>query len=176
MAPTASLYSSRHAPLLPSTLIRPAAPADLDQLVALCAEHAAYEDTPFDPDGKANGLHRLLFEMDDALFGLVVEQDDVLVGFATWSRQVSTWDAAFYAHLDCLFLIEAVRGRGIGRRLVAQVARDATRAGCAHMQWQTPPSNHRAIRFYERLGTTSKPKARFYLDASALHRLTADHA
>ncbi|MEM1041809.1 MAG: GNAT family N-acetyltransferase [Bacteroidota bacterium] len=159
-------------PLTP--VIRPVRPSDLDALVVLCAAHAAYEGAPYRGRGKAEALKDLLFGASPSLLGLVVERDEALVGFATWSVQLSTWDAAPYAHLDCLYLDPAARGRGLGRDLVATVARDARRAGCTQVQWQTPASNHRAIRFYERLGATAKPKVRFYLDEAALRRLTSD--
>lgn len=161
---------------MPSTaVIRPVRPSDLAALVVLCAAHASYEGACYRSEGKAEAMERLLFGPSPELFGLVVERAGELVGFATWSVQLSTWEAAPYAHMDCLYLTPEARGQRTGHRLMARIAQDARRVGCSRMQWQTPSSNHRAIRFYERLGATSKPKARFYLDAPALHRLTTEH-
>ncbi|MEM8601390.1 MAG: GNAT family N-acetyltransferase [Bacteroidota bacterium] len=154
-------------------VLRPVRRADLDALVVLCAEHAAYEGSAYDPTGKAQRLGALLFSEVPAVFGFVVAQTDALVGFATWMPQLSTWDAAWYAHLDCLYLRPEARGRGLGRRLMARVAQAACAAGCNRMEWQTPTSNAPAIRFYERLGATSKAKRRFYLDGDAWHHLRA---
>lgn len=42
--------------------------------------------------------------------------------------------------------------------------------GCEGTQWQTPIFNTRAMKFYERLGTTANDKRRFYL---AVARRTA---
>ncbi|MEL6443239.1 MAG: GNAT family N-acetyltransferase [Bacteroidota bacterium] len=147
--------------------LRPVRRADLDALVALCAEHAAYEGCVYDPTGKAQRLGALLFGEAPGVYGFVVTQADRLIGFATWMPQLSTWDAAQYAHLDCLYLRPEARGRGLGRRLVACVVQAATAAGCIRMEWQTPTSNASAIRFYDHLGATSKAKRRFYLDGDA---------
>lgn len=157
-----------------ATVIRPVRPSDVDALVTLCAAHAAYEEADYQREGKREALLRMLFEQPTALCGLVVEQAEALVGFATWAMQLSTWDAAPYAHLDCLYLSPSARGKGLGRRLVTKIAREALHSGCSQMQWQTPTSNHRAIHFYERLGATFKPKARFYLGDVALQRLATE--
>ncbi len=160
--------------MLPAATIRPVRPSDLDALVVLCAAHAAYEGEAYRSEGKAEALHSLFFAPSPRLFGLVVEQVGTLIGFATWAVQLSTWDAAPYAHLDCLYLTPKARGQGLGRQLIATVAQEACRAGCAQMQWQTPTSNGRAILFYERLRATSKPKVRFYLGDTAFDHLSSD--
>ncbi|MEO1479155.1 MAG: GNAT family N-acetyltransferase [Bacteroidota bacterium] len=153
--------------------LRPVRRTDLDALVTLCAEHAAYEGCVYDQTGKAQRLGTLLFGEGPGVFGFVATQADRLIGFATWMPQLSTWDAATYAHLDCLYLCPEARGRGLGRRLVACVVQAATAAGCTRMEWQTPTSNASAIRFYDRLGATSKAKRRFYLDGDAWQALHA---
>lgn len=157
-----------------AVVIRSARPEDLSELIRLCAAHAAYEQASYDRAGKAERLGALLFTTPPRLFCVVAENAGELIGYATWSQEVSTWDAWLYAHMDCLYLDLAGRGSGIGRRLVAQVAREAFAAGCRLVQWQTPTFNTRAMRFYARLGATRKEKVRFFLGAQAMERLAAD--
>ncbi|GAB5534884.1 MAG: hypothetical protein Rubg2KO_11330 [Rubricoccaceae bacterium] len=156
----------------PAVQIRPARPADAESLVRLCAAHAAFEMADYDPSGKADGLAALLFGPSHRLRCLVASHDRQLVGYATWSEQVSTWDASVYGYMDCLYLDAASRGQGIGRRLVAEVVREAIAAGCRSLEWQTPPFNTKAMVFYRRLGATEKEKVRFFLDAQAMAGLT----
>jgi GNAT superfamily N-acetyltransferase len=85
------------------------------------------------------------------------------VGYASWSLEASTWQAAEYAHLDCLYLREATRGRGAGRLLMGAVEAEARSAGAGELQWQTPAWNEGAIRFYRRTGARDDAKARFTL-------------
>ncbi|GAB5535909.1 MAG: hypothetical protein Rubg2KO_21580 [Rubricoccaceae bacterium] len=146
---------------------------DLVALADLCVEHAAYEGAGHLPEGRAERLEPLLFGPAPRLYGLVVEQDRQLVGFATWTVQVSTWDAASYLYLDCLFLRPSARGHGLGRELMARLARTALDATCDHVQWQTPSDNAGAIRFYDRLGATSRSKVRYVLDGDALASLAS---
>lgn len=150
-------------------VIRSASPSDMDALIELCAEHAAYEGAPYGPQGKARSLARALFATSPHLYAWVVAQRGRLVGYATATQEFSTWDAASFLHLDCLYLREEARGTGLGRQLVLEVACLALRLGCVNVQWQTPEWNERAIRFYQRLGAIGKQKVRFVFAGEALH-------
>lgn len=144
--------------------IRPARPADMTALIELCAEHAAYEQAAYNPEGKAGKLSAFLFVDPPRLYALVVEDETGLVGYATFAPEMSTWHAATYLHLDCLYLRPQVRNQGIGAALIKNIAARAAVLGCDHLQWQTPADNENAIRFYHRMGATSKAKQRMYLN------------
>lgn len=152
-------------------IIRPVLPEDLSALVQLCVEHAAYERSAYDPVGKADALAKLLFAPGARLECLVVEEQGVLVGYASFSVECSTWDAAHYMHMDCLFLRPEARNKGLGRNLMAAIARRALHAGITRMQWQTPSFNVDAIRFYDRLGPLKKEKLRYFMEEGALRAL-----
>lgn len=144
--------------------IRWARPEDMDELVRLCAEHAAYERSQFDPVGKEGALTQLLFSPDARLRCLLAEAGGELMGYASFSVEVSTWDADRYMHMDCLFLRPEARSKGIGRALMRRIAQEALAQGVKRMQWQTPSFNVDAIRFYDRLGPEKKEKFRMFLD------------
>ncbi len=144
--------------------IRAAEPDDLAELVTLCSEHAAYEQASFDPIGKAERLAQALFSPQPVLFCLVVEHHDHLCGYSTYTFDYSTWDAAPYLHMDCLFLRPDARGFGIGQAIIQRLIEIAQTKGCCGMQWQTPPFNLRAINFYKRMGATTKDKVRCFVD------------
>ena len=135
----------------------------MDELVRLCAEHAAYERSYFDPVGKEEALARMLFAPEARLKCLVAAEGDNLIGYATFSVEVSTWDADRYMHMDCLFLRPEARNKGIGRALMRRIAQEARDQGVIRMQWQTPSFNVDAIRFYDRLGPEKKEKFRMFL-------------
>jgi len=144
--------------------IRPAEKADVSQLVQLCAAHAAYEKSAYSPEGKELALTKALFSDHSSLESLVVEQNQRLVGYATFGLQFSTWDAHHYLYMDCIYLEDKFRGYGIGKQLLNEIKRKALNQGCKEMQWQTPDFNEKAIKFYLREGAHSKRKERFYLD------------
>jgi len=143
--------------------LRPARPDDIGALVELCAEHAAYEQAEYSPEGKAARLAAHLFKPEPSVHCLVAEANGQVVGYATYSKEFSTWDAGHYLHMDCLYLKDTHRGLGIGEEIVKRIADEARKLGISLLQWQTPDTNTRAIRFYQRLGATAKAKLRMYL-------------
>jgi ribosomal protein S18 acetylase RimI-like enzyme len=145
-------------------VIREAAVEDLPEIIRLCAEHAEFEQVQYSHHGKAEKLKGYLFGDQPSLYCLVVEKDDSLVGYATYSKEFSTWDADFYIHMDCLYLRPHVRGMRIGEELVKRIVERARDLNCNLIQWQTPKFNARAVKFYKRIGATEKEKVRFYLE------------
>ena len=143
-------------------LIRQAKEGDIDQLIELCGLHAAYEKSKFDPNGKKEKLLSHFFHGPSGIQCIIVESQEKLLGYATFIRQFSTWDAAYYVYLDCLYLREEIRGQGIGKKLMEKVKMYADREQCSHVQWQTPSFNKPAIEFYKGLGAYSKTKERFF--------------
>lgn len=147
-----------------TAVVRHARPEDLGRVVELVAEHAAYEKAAPPAPDLATRLSRLLFGAGSRLRCLVAElPDGSLAGYATCAPELSTWDGAEYLHMDCLYLTSTARGHGLGPRLVEAVREEARTLGLTETQWQTPAWNEGAIRFYDRLGATSKEKRRFSL-------------
>lgn len=143
--------------------IRFAQKKDLPQIIALCQAHADFEQAAYDPVHKAELLAKFLFGQHPSLQCFVVVQENSIVGYATFMKQFSTWDADFYLYLDCLFLKEHTRGQGLGRRLMEKITSYAKNVNCERIEWQTPTFNQKAIDFYQNLGGVSKTKERFCL-------------
>ena len=145
--------------------IRRARPDDLDRLVELCAEHAAFEKADYDPQGKAEALARMISppspDLEPRLQIWVVDNGRGAVGFASAGREASTWQAKDYLHMDCLYLRPEARNHGLGEKLLEIIADEARALGLTEIQWQTPTWNEGAIRFYRRQGAVSKDKLRF---------------
>ncbi len=59
---------------------------------------------------------------------------------------------------------ETSRGYGIGVQIMDKIKEESQKMGCNLIQWQTPDFNTGAIRFYKRIGATSKFKERFFLE------------
>lgn len=148
-------------------VIRNVCKSDMDQLIELCRQHAEYEKNDYDPNGKFLRLTALLFCDNPPLKCSVAESGGELIGYSTYMKQFSTWDAAYYVYMDCLFLTESARGKGIGKELMNEVVQYAEAEHCREVQWHTPTFNTDAIGFYRNYGAFSKEKARFFLDLSA---------
>ncbi len=143
------------------TKIRAAQPSDLPQLLDLCEAHAEFEKATYSREGKSEKLTKALFE-DQQLKCVVAEENENLIGYASFIPQFATWEAEYYLYMDCLYLSEASRGKGLGRSLMQYVWDYAVEAGISEIQWQTPDFNVNAIEFYKKLGAVSKKKERFF--------------
>ena len=143
--------------------IRFAEKRDLSQIIDLCKEHAEYEQADYERKNKSELLSKFLFGQNPSLKCLVVVEENLIAGYATFMKQFSTWDADFYIYLDCLFLKEEIRGNGLGALVMERVKEYTKSENCRVIQWQTPDFNKKAIDFYQRIGGISKSKERFSL-------------
>ena len=143
--------------------VRRAAPGDLEVLVALCADHAAFERAPFEPGGKVAALGAALFGVRPKLRAWVGCVDTQVVAYASATEEFSTWDAAAFLHMDCLFVRPEHRNRGLGAALLRAVLDYARAEGLREVHGQTPAWNSDAVRFYQRHGATHQSKLRFRL-------------
>ncbi|MFE9563035.1 GNAT family N-acetyltransferase [Streptomyces sp. NPDC006487] len=145
-------------------VVRPARPEDLPRLVELMREHMVYERSEPRAAGLAERLGAQLFADGARLWVLLAETPrGEIAGYAACSAEFSFWEARHYLHMDCLYLAEEARGHGLGAALMDGVAALARELGLGHVEWQTPDWNEGAIRFYDRLGATGKPKLRYAL-------------
>ncbi len=149
--------------------IRYALPQDATTLVQLHQLHAAYEHAEYNPEGKVQAILDHYFTPNPPIRCIVAVVHDVVIGYATFTKDFATWAGAYFIHMDCLYLQEAYRGHSIGEALVNNIATYAVQHNIAYMEWQTPSFNAGAIKFYYRLGATSKHKLRMYLTGQALH-------
>jgi GNAT superfamily N-acetyltransferase len=83
---------------------------------------------------------------------VLAEDDGRPVGFALFFHNFSTFLGRPGIYLEDLFVLPEQRGRGIGRMLLAHLARLAVERGCGRLEWAVLDWNRDAIKFYERLG------------------------
>jgi len=120
---------------------------EMAQLVELCELHAIFEKSEYIKGGKAECLRKAIFKKSPALYVVVASLDNNILGYASYMKQYSTWDASYYMYLDCIFLKESARGQSIGEDLMEFVRNESIKDGIQLMQWQTPDFNKRAIKF-----------------------------
>jgi GNAT superfamily N-acetyltransferase len=132
--------------------IRPAEPADVPDIVAMVHELAEYERAPAECTLTAPQLRAALFAEHPALFGHVgVDAVGRPVGFALWFLNYSTWTGTHGIYLEDLYVRPSYRGSGLGRRLLAELARICVQRGYHRLQWWVLDWNP-ATSFYRSLG------------------------
>lgn len=143
--------------------IRPVRPGDLAELALLFAAHAEYERATRPPRDLVSRLHPALFATRPRLWCLVVHTADELVGYLSYTLEFSTWEAAEFVHLDCLYLAGGHRAHGVGAKLLECLLSAARQLRVGQVQWQTPAWNADAVRFYDRSGAHGANKIRYTL-------------
>jgi GNAT superfamily N-acetyltransferase len=83
---------------------------------------------------------------------LLAEDEGQVAGFALWFFTFSTWLGKPGLYLEDLFVRPELRGRGIGKAMMIELARVAVREGCGRFEWAVLDWNQPAIDFYRSLG------------------------
>ncbi|HEV7824493.1 MAG TPA: GNAT family N-acetyltransferase [Mycobacteriales bacterium] len=133
--------------------IRPIAPADVPAVVRLVHDLAAYEKAADECHLTDEALRAALFGEHPALFGHVaVDAEGTVGGFALWFLNFSTWDGVHGLYLEDLYVRPELRGSGIGRALLATLARICVDRGYSRLSWWVLDWNTPSIGFYKSLG------------------------
>ncbi len=74
------------------------------------------------------------------------------MGFALWFLNFSTWTGQHGIYLEDLYVRPDQRGSGLGRALLAELARICVSRGYARLEWAVLDWNSPARRFYASLG------------------------
>jgi GNAT superfamily N-acetyltransferase len=135
-----------------SYAIRPVRPEDVPAVVRMVHELAEFERAPADCHLTEEQLRAALFGPAPALFGHVgADASGEPHGFALWFLNFSTWEGVHGIYLEDLYVSPTARGSGLGRDLVATLARICVERGYARLNWSMLDWNP-ARRFYAAIG------------------------
>lgn len=154
--------------------IRDARPDDVDDLLRLIHELAAYEREPDAVTASADHVREALFPVgaSPAAYGLVAEREGRVVGMAVWFTSFSTWTGRPGIWLEDLFVEPEQRGLGVGRHLLARLAEICVERGWTRLEWAVLNWNEPSIEFYRAQGARAQDEWTTYrLDGDALHRM-----
>ena len=157
--------------LLAMLLIRPANIDDCGLLRTMIRELAEFERLLEFVSIREEDLARDGFGENPRFRALIAEWDGQAAGYAIFFGYYSTWaGAALY--LEDLFVREKFRSRGIGKALLAAVARIAVEQDCYGMHWEVLDWNQKAIELYQALGAEFPDQwRRVMLSGEALQKL-----
>ena len=131
--------------------IRPATVNDAGLLVSLIRELAEYEKELDAVKITEAQLARDGFGDRPSFRALIAEWDAQPAGYALFTDFYSTWTGR-QLFLEDLFVRPAFRGKGIGKKLMAEVAAIARKEQCIAMRWEVLGWNQSAIDVYQVLG------------------------
>jgi GNAT superfamily N-acetyltransferase len=136
----------------PGVTLRFAQHGDEAMVLAFIQELAEYEQLPDEVKADAEMLADTLFgEVPDAEV-VIAEVEGAPAGFALFFHNYSTFLGRRGLHLEDLFVRPAYRGKGLGRVLMAFLAKLAVERDCGRFEWSVLDWNTPAINFYRSLG------------------------
>ena len=133
---------------------------------------AEYERLLDDVVATPDDVARALFAEHPRVFCDIAEWNGEAAGFALWFYNFSTFRGRHGIYLEDLFVRPAFRGKGIGKALLANLAKRAVEEGCARVEWWVLNWTDPSIKFYESLGAIAMEEwTVFRLTGEALKRL-----
>jgi GNAT superfamily N-acetyltransferase len=132
--------------------IRPATPADLPLIAELIRALAEYEKLADEVRFDEARLGEKLFGPRTYAEVLIGEVEGTPQGFALFFHNFSTFEGRPGIYLEDLFVRPEARGQGVGKALLAELARLAVERDCARLEWWVLDWNEPSIGFYKSLG------------------------
>jgi GNAT superfamily N-acetyltransferase len=127
-------------------------------LLALVRGLAEYEHLAAYVRATEDDLRAHLFGPRPGAFAILAEVEDVAVGFALYFPTFASFRGRPGIWLEDIFVRPEYRGRGIGKALIATVARIAVERGGGRLEWCVLDWNEPAIGFYRKLGASLHPE------------------
>lgn len=125
-----------------------------------------------------------LMAVDDVLDGgfgerplfrvILAEERGKALGYALFSMSYDTEHAARGIYIADLYVVPAARRQGIGRGLMAAVARACRADGGRYLFWNALEGNRAGRDFYRAIGAREEPVVTLSLQSDALDRLAAE--
>jgi len=138
-----------------SLTIRPAAADEIPLVLEFIRELAVYERLEHRMSATAEDLATALFGPRPYAEVVFACLEGTPVGFALFFHTFSTLMGKPAIYLEDLFVRPQARGRGIGKRLLAWLARTALERGCARLEWVVLDWNAPSIAFYRSVGAVA---------------------
>ncbi len=154
--------------------IRPATPADVNEILAMVSELAEFEKLTHLLDMSAERMTADLFGDKPLIECLIAQDGDNVLAFALYFQSYSTFLTRRSLYLEDLYVRPHARGMGLGKRMLLQLAKIAKARGFGRFEWSVLDWNVNAIGFYEGLGATVMPDWRICrVHGEALDKMAA---
>lgn len=132
--------------------IRSAARADAALVLKFVRDLAEYEKLLPEAQASVADIERDLFGDAPKVFCEFAFWDGKPAGFALWYYTYSTFQGRHGIWLEDLFVEPAMRGHGIGKALLVNLAQRCVREGLGRFEWAVLDWNQPSIDFYKSQG------------------------
>jgi GNAT superfamily N-acetyltransferase len=133
-------------------VVRDAVRADARLIVKFIEDLADYEKLRHEAVATVADIERELFGDHPKVFCQIAEWDGQPAGFALWFYTFSTFLGRHGIWLEDLFVERGMRGHGIGKGLLVDLARRCGRENLGRLEWAVLDWNQPSIEFYQSQG------------------------
>lgn len=139
-----------------SLVIRPARPGEAGLVLSFIRELADYEKLLHEVEATERDIDAALFGPDPRVSCDIAEWDGEPVGFAVWFYTYSTFSGRHGIWLEDLFVRPDQRSRGIGKALIARLARRCVEEKLPRLAWWVLNWNEPSRAFYRSIGAKAQ--------------------
>ena len=147
--------------------IRPATEDEAPLILSLIKGLAEYEKLAHEVVATEELLRETLFGARLVAEVILGYFDGEPVSFALFFHNFSTFLGRPGIYLEDLFVKPEMRGKGIGRVMLAYVAQLAKERQCGRLEWSVLDWNEPALKFYKSIGAVP-------MDEWTVHRVTGE--
>jgi GNAT superfamily N-acetyltransferase len=140
--------------------IRPARASDVAHIHSMIVELAVFEKLEHMVVATEALLHEGLFGTKPSCEAIVGEENGVVVTFALFFHNFSTFLTKKGLYLEDLYVRESHRGKGYGTRMLKRLAQIAVERNCGRFEWSVLDWNEPAITLYKAMGAAILPEWR----------------
>lgn len=151
---------------MPKFNIRPAWPDEAGLILEFIKKLAEYEKCSDEVVADEQTIYNSIF-VEKAAEVVFAEEDGVVIGFALFFHNFSTFVGRKGLYLEDLFIIPEKRGLGYGKAILKHLADIAVERNCGRMEWICLDWNAPSLAFYRSIGAVP-------LDEWTVQRMTED--
>ena len=143
-------------------IIRRATEADAEAIHGLVLDLAESIGLTHKVASSAHDIRSHGFGPEVAFEALIADWNGTAVGLCLFFESFSSWDGRRGVYVQDIFVSEAVRGLGLGRRLLAEAAALSAARGGSYLRLAVDSGNVAAHAFYEHVGLRRAAEERIY--------------
>jgi GNAT superfamily N-acetyltransferase len=147
-------------------IIRPAKETEANLILEFIKKLAAYEKCSDEVVADEATIYNSIF-VEKAAEVVFAEEDGVVIGFALFFHNFSTFVGRKGLYLEDLFIIPEKRGLGYGKAILKYLANIAVERNCGRMEWICLDWNAPSLAFYRSIGAVP-------MDEWTVQRMTED--
>jgi len=136
---------------MPHFTIRPAQPNEAGLILEFIKKLADYERCSDEVIADEATIYQSVF-VEKAAEVVFAEEDGIVIGFALFFHNFSTFVGRKGLYLEDLFIIPEKRGLGYGKAILKYLADIAIKRHCGRMEWICLDWNAPSLAFYRSIG------------------------